>query len=177
MTRANPHRFPDEWGRVYLSNWLVPAILVAVNGAKLEDEWAVQRGIGTTGAVTIWRGTKPVEGLVLTFDAPDEERFDSLYDLYGRLEPKPGKRPPTLSIRNPIINFIKVDRVCRKSWEGPRSTSGLGWQVDLGLIQYKPPIIIPAGPADPAKLPAEPTPVDAAEAAIKSLQAQVASLL
>lgn len=177
MARPNPYRFPDEWGRVEFSGLVVKALLVAVNGVELEDEWDVQRGIGTTGAVTIWRGTKPVENIVLTFEAPDEATFDDLYAIWDLLKPKPRQRPPTQPIRNPFVNFVGVDKVSRRKWAGPYQVQGFNFRVDLTMIQYKPPILIPAGPAEPAKLPGDPTPKDAAEATFDRLAQEAAALL
>ena len=174
--KPNPHRSPDEWRRVALGGWIVPIPLVAINGVKIEDEWVVQRQISTSGAVTIWRGILPTQDLKLTFQAPEEGHFDSLYDLYQRLRQVNVKRPPTISIRHPGPNFVGINRVARKMWEGPNQVPGLNWQVDLTLIQYFPPVRVVAGPAEPAKLPGEPTPADANEVLIKSIVSAIVAL-
>jgi hypothetical protein len=172
----NPHVAPLEWTIVKLGGWQVPAILIAINGIKIEDEWNVQRAIGTSGSSTVWRGTKPTEDLKLTFEAPTKDTFDSLYELYKRLAPKNGQRPPTVSIEHPGPNFVGINRVSRKMWEGPNVTPGLRWTVDLTLIQYFPTVVVPAGPQKPAKLPGDPTPVDDGEKVFKELAKKIAEL-
>lgn len=172
----NPHRAPLEWRTVRLAGWLVPVPLIAINGIKIEDEWVVQRQIGTSGAVTIWRGIKPTEDLRLTFEAPTEESFDSLHELFKRLRPVTVGRPPTVAIEHPGVNFVGIKRVARKLWEGP-NVENMHWRVNLTLIQYFPPITVAAGPADPAKLPGEPTPLDAGEKMIGQIASKINELL
>jgi hypothetical protein len=167
----NPHRAPKDWTEVAFNNWVVPAVLVAINGVQIEEVWETQRAIGASGWVTVWRGTKPAEGLKFTFEAPDAARFDSLYELYKRLAPVNGQRPPTATVKHPAPNFVGISRVSRKLWEGPAQTSSLSWRVDLTMIQYFPLVIVPVGPQQPAKLPGEPTPVDAGEKIIAKLAA------
>lgn len=172
----NPYRAPEEWTAVKLAGWKVPAVLVSINGVKIEDEWNVQRAIGTSGATTVWRGTKPTEDLKLTLEAPEAVRFDSLYELFRRLAPKNGQRPPTVTIEHPAPNFVGIARVSRKLWEGPYQTPSLSWRVDLTLIQYFPLVVVPAGPQEPAKLPGEPSPVDQGEKILKALASKLAEI-
>lgn len=177
MARPNPYTFPAEWARVELNNWAVPALLVAFDDCELEDEWNVQRAIGTSGASTVWRGTKPVDPISMTFEAPNKDLFDTLYTLFDRLKPTRGARPPTVRIKNPIPNFLGVDRVSRKKISAPFVTSSLSWRMKVAFIEYRPLILVPIGPQEPAKLPAEPTPADAAERAILDLTKQASALL
>ncbi len=172
---SNPFTAPKEWTEVKLGGWLVPAILVAINGVSIEDEWNVQRAIGTSGSTTVWRGTKPNENLKLTFEAPDEKRFDGLAELWKRLAPKNGQRPPTVTIVHPAPNFVGITRVSRKLWEGPNQTPGLSYRVDVTMIQYFPLVIVPAGPQEPAKLK-EPTPVDEGEKLLLRLASKLQEL-
>jgi len=175
-TGPNPFRAPDPWRVVKLGGWQVPAFLVAINGVKIEEAWETQRAIGASGWVTVWRGTKPTEDLKLTLEAPTEATFDALYELYTRLAPKNGQRPPTVSIEHPAPNFVGIKRVSRKLWEGPRQTPGLSWQVDLTLIQYFPLVVVPVGPQEPAKLPGEPKPTDAGEKMLAVLASKISEL-
>lgn len=176
MADPNPHRAPEEWSTVVLAGWKVPLLLVAVNGVTIEDEWQVQRAIGTSGSTTVWRGTKPNEELELEFDAPNEDTFDSIRPLWDRLKPVSGRRPPTVTIVHPAPNFIGVNRVSRKKWTGPFQKPQLNWGVKLLFIQYFPLVIIPAGPQEPAKLPGAPTPLDAGEKVIAELAKKLEAL-
>lgn len=173
---ANPHRAPKEWREVAFNGWIVPLILKAINGVQIEEVWETQRAIGASGWVTVWRGTKPADGVKFTWEAPDERRFDSLYELYKRLAPVNGQRPPTVTLKHPAPNFVGINRVSRKLWEGPNQTPSLSWTVDLTVIQYFPLVVVPVGPQQPAKLPGEPTPVDAGEKMIAALAAKLEAL-
>lgn len=177
MAIPNYFTAPEAWHKVTLGTYKVPALLVAINGVKVEDEWAVQRQIGTSGSVTIWRGTLPTTDLKLSFEAADAAMFDGLAKLYDSLKPISGRKPPTVKIEHPAPNFVGITRVSRKLWEGPMVGSKLSVRVDLTLIQYFPQKFVPVGPAEPAKLPGEPTPTDKAEVMIQQLSAKIDSLL
>lgn len=177
MAIPNFFTAPEEWHRVTLGTYKVPALLVAINGVKVEDEWAVQRQMGTSGAFTIWRGTMPTQDLKLSFEAADAAMFDGLATLYAALKPLSGRRPPTVAIRHPAPNFVGINRVARKLWEGPMVGAKLSVRVDLTLIQYFPQKIVPVGPAEPAKLPGEPKPTDKAEQMITELASKINAFL
>lgn len=177
MARPNPYRMPEIFRQVKFGGWLVPAKLVAINGVKIEEQWDVQRAIGMSGWSTIWRGTKPVENGEITLEAPEEEDYDALGELWDRLRPRNGQRPPTVKIENPIFNFIGVERISRRSWEGPIPLPSLSWQVKLGLIQYFPLVLAKVGPQEPAKLPGEPKPTDDGERILAQLSSKINGLL
>ncbi len=176
MSNANPFVDARPFRQVRLAGWLVPLQLVAIAGVELSDEWAVQRAIGNNGWSTIWRGTKPNENLVLTFQASNKSGFDSLYEFYDRFGPKGIARPPTFTIENPIPNFIKVKRVSRKSWKGPYQTPSLAWRVEFGFIQYFPLVLAKVGPQQPAKLPGDPAPIDEGEKLMKFIGDKIKGL-
>jgi hypothetical protein len=209
----NYYDSPDEVGRVVLGGLdLSPLILTAINGCKLEENWKVIEATDASGGTADWRGTKLVESIELTFDAPDRESFAMLDVLWALMAPqtsgagsaaappvttttsrqfgssaptKPtasasaattGPKPPTLSIRNPIINRIGVDRVARKSWE-EMPAKGCNWQVKATFIQIRPSTPAKTGPADPAKPDDNnATPPDAQTQQIQKLMNQAASL-
>lgn len=177
---GNPYR--DDVRVITLSGWPVsgpdgPLRFVALDGNEIEDDWNVQKPTEKSGATAVWRGTKIVEGLVTTFEAPDEASFDGFASLWAMMAPGPGGMP-NLSLGNPLINAIGVDRVSRRKWKGPYESKGLSWRVDCTWIQYRPPAPAKTGPQAPAKPndPTAPTPASAAEQEFKSL-AQKAGLL
>jgi hypothetical protein len=61
-----------------------------------------------------------------------------------------GPKPPTLRIKNALINHIGVDRVARKSWEW-KAAKGASWRVIATFIQIKPSTPAKTGAADSAK--------------------------
>ncbi len=155
-SNPNPYRDPSSFSVVKIGGTEVAADLIAIDGNKIEDDWNVQKGTGTSGATAVYRGTKLIEGVKLTFEAPDEESFDGLWALWNLLAPSPvsgkqGLRPPTLSIDNPLLAWIGLTAISRKEWDGPKNVAGNSWKVDLTVIQSKPPVPAGTGAQGPTK--------------------------
>lgn len=87
---TNPYREPGPWGEVKIGGRLIVAHLVAIDGAEIEDEYNVQRPIGQSGAVAVFKGTKIAELITLTFEGYDEASFDDLWTLWEMMRPVPG---------------------------------------------------------------------------------------
>jgi len=176
MANANPYVLPEAFGKLKLSGWLIPAIIVDIDGCERPHEWAVQRGIGTSGAFTVWRGANLAETIVVTLEAPNKDTFDSLYALRNRIEGTPRRKPPTLAVENALFAWARITRVALKKLGQMKPTTGLSWRLPITFIEYNPQVIVPVGPADPAKPPATPTPLDEGERTIQKLAAQFAAL-
>lgn len=93
----NPHRDgAREGGIVRIGGRLIIAHLKKINGLVIEDEYNVQRPVGQSGAVAVFKGTKIAEEIKLTFTDGDgdgytsENRFDDLWDLWELLRPAAG---------------------------------------------------------------------------------------
>jgi len=94
--------FPNPWDnreffeRVTIGGRPIKASLVKVNGCKIEDDWQVQRPLGSSGATNVFKGTKPAGPATLTFriagDTIDalRDEWDDLRAVYEMLAPKPG---------------------------------------------------------------------------------------
>jgi len=175
-SNPNPHRDPGPWGKFVIGGWTVPAILIAVDGISRPYEWAVQKGTGTGGATTVFRGEKVCEGPTTEFEAPDLATFDALYELRDRISPKKGQRPPTLAIVSPFFSFVGISRLALKELFAPMPTPGLSYRVKVQWIEYRPSQPAKVGPQDPALPPATPTPNDAAEALFAQVAAKAATL-
>lgn len=81
----------DAYTRVILDGHEVMAALTAVNDNKIEDEWNEQRPIGQSGAVYVFKGTKPPSPIKCTFTMTTAEEFaDMMENVYPMLAPKPG---------------------------------------------------------------------------------------
>ena len=90
------------------------------------------------------------------------------------LVPKFTTRPPTFGVRHPMASLIRVDRVSIKSY-GIKPSTGMSWQMALGFIEYKKPVLAKVGPADPAKLPGAPVPKTEADKLLQGLKDQIAN--
>lgn len=175
---SNPNPFSDftPWGDFIIGGWTVPATLKSVDGVERAYEWAVQKGTGTSGATTVYRGEKVCEGATTVFEAHDLASFDGLYALRDRVIVPKGKRPPTLAVVNPIFNFCGVNRLALSVLGSPVPTPSLSYLLSVRWIEYRPSKPAAVGPQDPAKAPAVPTPNDAAEAALAAVLAKAATL-
>lgn len=81
---------PRPWWEVRLGGVLLECPLVAIDGIEIEDEYNVQRPIGQSGAVAVFKGTKLVEGITLSFEGENRASFSALRGLWDLLAPKPG---------------------------------------------------------------------------------------
>jgi hypothetical protein len=176
MSETNPYDFPEEWGDVLIGTFKVPGIITEIDGATSPKEWAVQMGMGMSGASTIYRGEKIAESITVTVNAFDAESFAGMYTLRDLVKAPKGKKPPTYEIKSPIINFAGITRASIKEIPQPKPTKGLSWIFVWTFIQYNPLRIAAVGPADPAKLPGAPKPGDAIDATIAGLVAKMNSL-
>lgn len=94
MTAAkspNPYRDPKPWQRVIMGGRRIKAILREYNGVKVTDEWKVDKSKSQSGGSAKFAGTKLVDDIVLTLEAPDEATFDDLGDIWNLLAPVPGQ--------------------------------------------------------------------------------------
>ena len=156
MIGPNPYRDAKPWGRVKIGGREIVAVLKLIDGNEIEDEWNVQKGTNTNKATAVYRGEKLIEGVVLTFEATDEESFDDLAELWAMLAPAKiggaaGGRPPTLPIENAALTWIGLTSINRKKWKGPYPTDTGSWRVDLTVIQSSPPTPAAVGKQDPSK--------------------------
>lgn len=90
MAFPNPWDAPEFYQTVKIGGRPIKASLVEIDGISVEDDWTVQRPLGSSGATNVFKGTKPAGPCKLTFEAVDVEEFDDLRDLYERMAPKPG---------------------------------------------------------------------------------------
>jgi hypothetical protein len=171
----DPYNFPRAWGTCDLVGYgKLPGYLVAMEGFDRECEWVVQKGFGTSGASTIWRGWKIVENMKIILEAPSPDIFVGFESMILALIPAFNKRPPTFGIRHPMASLIRVDRVSIKSY-GIKPAPGLSWQMGLGFIEYKKAVRAAVGPADPAKLTGDPVPKTEAEKIMQGLKDQISN--
>ena len=91
MSFPNPWDAPDFYQRVIIGGRPVKANLVEIDGISVEDDWTVQRPLGSSGATNVFKGTKPAGPCKLTFEAVSAEEFDDLRELYELMRPKPGQ--------------------------------------------------------------------------------------
>lgn len=148
--RLNPYRSHVEWGRVIVGGVVLPGSVVSIDGARKPHQWAIQMGIQVSNAVTVWRGKKLAEAMKIVCNLYNEEAFDAWYDVQARLDPTTGK-PPSVSIVNAHINFVRITRVSCIYVDPPTPTKGLSWLGELSIIEFNPPRPAKIGPAEPDK--------------------------
>lgn len=178
MPGRNPYRDAGA-DVILLGDYQVPGYVIEIKDADREYEWAVQKGSGTDGAITVFRGAKICEAFVVTLSAPDEDSFDSLYELRDQIMPSPGQKPPTFRIDNLVINFVKIFRVALKKLSQPKWDKKSGeWTLEVTFIEDNPSKPTKAGPADPAKPddPEQPTQQDAQQKEIDDLMKKASKL-
>ncbi len=155
VRKLNPYRSWKEWGQVKIGGMLVPGIIFDIDGADKPQVWLVQMGIAVSNAVSVWRGQKLAETIVIKTHLATEASVDAYYDLQTKLLPKAGKKPPTWPIVNAIINFAKISRVSTRNVLPPKPAPGNSWMGEIHLIEYNALKPAPIGPADPPKAKTE----------------------
>ena len=173
MIIPSPYEHPEIWGQVKLVGYgPLPGFLVGLKGLVRSHEWVYQKGLGTSGASSIWRGRKIIEDIGILLELPRTVDFTAVGLLIDAVDP-PGKKPPTFGVEHPQFAMVRVSRISLKSY-GIEPTAGNSWQLAFGVTEYAPTVRAPVGPADPAKLPGEPKPKDAIDQTIADLQATIA---
>lgn len=174
MIIPSPYLHPDIWGQIKLVGYgFLPGYLVGLKGLVRAHEWVYQKGLGTSGASSIWRGRKIIEDIGIEIELPEDVDFVGLGLLITAVAPPPGKKPATFGVEHPMFAMVGVTRISLKSY-GVEPSANNSWRLAFGVTEYSPTIIAKVGPADPAKLPGEPKPKDAIDQTIADLQATIA---
>lgn len=155
VSRLNPYRDPGPWGTVTIGGVKIPGVILSISGHVKIEEWAVQKGISVSNAVTVWRGTQLAEGIKIVTNLHDEESFDAWTDVRDVLAPKLGSKPPSLQVVNAAINWAGISRVSRKYVMPADPAPGLSWTGELLVIEFRQPKQVKVGPADPPKAKTE----------------------
>jgi hypothetical protein len=155
MAGPNPYRAPKDFGFITIGGFTVPGVVQSINGADKPEVFLVQMGIQVSHGILLWRGTKLAEEIIITTNLPNAAAYDAYVDLRNKLRPKIGKKPPSFSIANAIINFAKIQRVTCRDMKAPVPTEGLSWLGEINLAEYSPPRPANIGPADPPKAETE----------------------
>lgn len=168
--QINPYVEPGPFGEVFVESMRWPGTVTALDGCETAEEWAVQKGTSGNFATTVWRGAKLAESIKVTNKVYGQQGYADMCALRDFLRPKRGKKPPSKVITNPQINWGGITRVAIKTMAFPKWQDPAGyWLFETELIEYNPSKTAPAGPADPAKPPGQPSPKDDGEAQLKKL--------
>lgn len=159
-----------------LSGNKMPGRAISIADAKRKWEWVVQKPLGSSGAVTVYRGAHLTEGIGVVFEAVNDAEYAEHVELRKVLSPKKGQRPATFAIDNVIINFNEIARVTISEIAQPEITGTLSYIFKYTFIEYNPPAPVKVGPADPDYKNAKPG-LDKEIAALKEKAAKLQALL
>lgn len=154
MSTGDPNPFvdPGPFGFVYIDDVLIETTLFEVDGAAKPEDWDIKKGTKSGGATNHWKGTKSAEKLKLKFRATDEASYAAQGDLYTQLRPKLGEKPPTVTIKNAIINWGGISKVMLITPAFPKWEASKGaWEFEWELGEYSPSKPENTGTSDPSK--------------------------
>jgi hypothetical protein len=172
---ADMYTNPEAWGNIVLAGYgPLPGYLVGLKGLVRKHEWVYQKGVGTSGASSIWRGEMIVEEIGIILELPDSASLAACGLLLAAIVPPKGKKPPTFGVSHPMFAVAGVQRISLKSY-GIEPSANRSLQLALGVGEYKPTVKAAVGPADPAQLPGAPKPKDAIDKTIDALAATIAA--
>jgi hypothetical protein len=149
----NPIFDPGPFGLVYIQDTLIACTLIEVDGATKPEDWNVQKGTKSKGAVSSWKGTKPAESLKLKFRTDtNPDSFQAMTDMLLIVRPKIGDKPPSVNIQNAVINWGGIGVIALKQpafpkWDAKSNSFEFEWE----FIENDPSKDANVGPADPAK--------------------------
>jgi hypothetical protein len=113
-------------------------------------------GVSVSNAVSVWRGRQLAESIKIKTILWDRESVDLAYDFERMLNPKPGRKPPVLTIVNAHVNFARITRVARRNTIPPKwIKQGNFWVYEIELCEYNPVKLAPVGPAEAPKAETE----------------------
>lgn len=159
----------DAWGVIGLGNTYFPGIVVDVDGATRPYEWAVQRGLGLSGAATIYRAEQLAEGIKVVCHLTNAIHWREWEAFHAFTKPKKGTRPTAFPITHPAFAAADIAKVVFKERPSPKHAGKRLWIVEYPLLEYRKPIVVPTGPADPAKEDGPPKPKDWLDEALQGL--------
>ncbi len=143
----NPYVDPGPWGRVSVGPLTLPGVVISIDGAEKPELWDFQKATASSGATSVWKGTKLAEGIKVLLEAPSLESFAGLYVLRDLLRPKAGTLPPSLAIVNGAINFNGITTVATALIGQPKPAPNNSWRIEITFCEYSPPKPAKAGPA------------------------------
>lgn len=159
----------DAWGLIALGTTQFPGVIVDVDGVDRPYEWAVQRGLGLSGAATIYRAEQLAEGIKVTCHLLNAIHWQQWQAFHDYTKPKKGTRPTAFPIGHPAFFAADIAKVVFKARPSPKHIGKRIWSVEYPLLEYAKPIKVPTGPADPAKIDGPPKPKDQLDEALSGL--------
>lgn len=168
---SNPIDNKAYYTDILIGGRKVPGTLKDIRGLKTADEWLVQKGIGATGAATIWRGRPPIQGIEieLSLNGADDDStratFDAYYAFVKYLKPSPDVRPPAYNVTSTPFKSVFVRQVVYGAHTAPLLTVDKPMVSVITVNEFrKPRPILPAVP-EAAKLNSDtPSPTSAQQA-------------
>ena len=154
---SNPFLNGDAFGVVGLTGGGAPVgftlagALIAIDGANTPDEYAVQKGTGTSGATVTWRGSKVAEAVKLTFALTNAAQWAAAEAQVAILRPTRGQKPPSFTIVNPVINnFGKISRVSTVDPGQPKwDEKVFKFTIEIVFIEFRPTVAAKTSPVTP----------------------------
>lgn len=154
----DPLRYPDD--AVYLDDQLVPGI-VEIKGLKTPREWEERMSFGMMGARLRYKGQR-LSHFTLQVSLYTQEHWDDWIEFYPtvRRAPRPDRsqiqaitsvpsltrvmrsQAPPLSIRNPLLEEFRINRVVIEETVAPVEDDKGAWVAEIKLIQYQRPVRI-----------------------------------
>lgn len=174
----NPYDDPGPWNTIDFGGVRVPGVIQSVDGAEKPEEWTQQKGTGSSGATTVWKGTKNAEAIKVVTAMTTREHIAAYYVLARTLRPKLGTKPPSLVVTNAIFNFAGITRIAGGNCAPPKwVASGGYWTGEITVAEYNPSKAAGTGPAGAAKPKAnEPDPNADMKALVDKLTKEAESL-
>ncbi len=150
MIIISPYDFPEAWNRLVIGGYTLPGLMISVDGVERAYDWVVQKGTGTSGAASVYRGVLLTETMTVVHEIPRTEMFVELQKAIPLIVPPIGQKAPTHNVKNQIFEFVGIDRIALRSY-GIKPSAGNSWQVTTKWIEYSPTAPTKTGSADPAK--------------------------
>jgi len=152
----DPIRSPED--DVYISNKLVPGIVV-ITGLKAERSWDERQEYGTFGCRLRYKGQRlshfslivglytqehwddwqEFEPIVRRPPPPDRSLFSTITSIPSLYRVMQSQSPP-LSIRHPLLDQYRINRVVIEGDVAPVQNEQGVWTAEIKLIQYRQPV-------------------------------------
>ncbi len=146
----------DGWGKFTFigarnRSITLPGVVTSVDGHDRVSVWAMQKGLGASFGVAVWRGHLSCESIKVTSILTLPEHFVA-YDELRKLTPLPSDvQYQSFGVVNPALNWAGITRCGFRTLGTPRALPSLGWSVTLDLIEVRVPRSVKVGPPDKDK--------------------------
>ena len=147
----NPFDDQPAYGKMALGQFMMPGIIVEIEGADRSYQWDKQKAVGKGGASSVYKGEELAESIKVKCALVNAAHFAELAALRQGIIPPKGQKPSAYDVVNALLNDNGIKSVALKKLGQPKYEANGLWSVTFEFTEYSPPKPTKTGPAAGSK--------------------------